>query len=64
MQVLQLFQNNILNRVIIEIQTDFTNHPYYIVWDIGKLHSISEKFWTRTKMVNIYDNKIGEWYLW
>lgn len=44
MQVLQLFQNNILNRVIIEIQTDFTNHPYYIVWDIGKLHSISEKF--------------------
>ncbi len=59
MRVLIAVRKDILNKVIIENRTDLASHPYCIVLDIKKLNPVSGKYSRRTRVVNLYDNKIG-----
>ena len=63
MQVLIAVRKDILNKVIIENRTDLVSHPYCIVLDIKELNSVSGKISRRTRVVNLYDNKIGNGYV-
>lgn len=59
MRVLTAVWKDILDKVIIENRTDLVSYPYCSILDVKKLHPISQKVLRRTKVVNIYDNKVG-----
>jgi len=46
-------------QVIIEARTDLINHPYAIALDIWELHPKTKAKRRRTRLINIYDNRIG-----
>lgn len=58
--VLIIVRKNILNKTIIRNLTDFVNYFYYIILDITKLETILGRYKRKTKVVNIYDNKVRE----
>jgi hypothetical protein len=53
-----------LNKRIIEARTDLINHPYFLVVDVWDLERGSRKQVRRTRVVNCYDNWIGEGQVW
>ena len=57
-------QKDILNKVVIKNRTDLVSLSYCIVVDIRESHLVFRKYARRTRVVNLYDNKIGEGYLW
>ena len=59
MRVMIAVKKNVLNKVIVENRTDLVSHPYCIVLDIRELNPVSEEYSRRTRVVNFYDNKIG-----
>lgn len=58
-----VIKKDILNKIIIENQTDLVSHSYYIILNIKKLDSISGKYLRKIKVVNLYNNKIGNKYI-
>ena len=63
MQVLIAAKKDILNKPIIKNQTDFVSHSYGIVSDMTKFNSAFGKYLKKTRVVNLYDNKIGNKYI-
>lgn len=64
MRVLMAVRKDILSRVVIENRTDLVSHPYCMVLDISELHPQSGRCLRRTRVVNLYDNKVGKEQLW
>lgn len=64
MQVLIAVKKDILNKIIFENFTDLVSHSYYIILDIRELSSVSRKYSRRTRLVSLYDNKIGNRCVW
>ena len=64
MRVLTAIRKDILNKIIIENWTDLASHPYCIVLNIKELNPVSRKYFRRTRIVNLYDNKIGNRCVW
>lgn len=64
MRVLIAVKKNILDRVIIDNQTDLISHPYSFCLDNKEFDLKSEKCLRKTRIVNFYDNKIGQGQLW
>ena len=64
MRVLTTVRKDILYRVIINNRTDLASHPYCSVLDIKELHPLSRKVLRKTRVVNLYDNKIGRGQVW
>lgn len=60
MQVLIAIRKDILNGVIIDNQTDLVSHPYYTILNIKKFCLVSKKVLKKTKVINIYDNKVDK----
>lgn len=63
MQVLIVVKKNILNKKIVENQINLICHPYYIILDIRTLNLVFRKYLRKTRVVNLYDNKIDNWYI-
>ena len=63
-RVLTTVRKNILNRVIINNQTDLVSHPYCSVLDIKELYLVSGKILRKTRVVNLYDNNVGRGQVW
>lgn len=63
-QVLIAVRKYILNKVMIENRTQQVSYLYCIILDIKELNSISGKYSKKTKVVNFYDNKVGNKYIW
>ena len=64
MRVLMAIRKDILNKVLIENRTDLVSHPYCSVLDIKELHPLSGKVLRKTRVVNLYDNKVDRGQLW
>ena len=64
MRVLIAVRKDILNRVVIENRTDLISHLYCICLDIKELDLQSGKRLRKTRVVNLYDNKIGKRQPW
>ena len=65
MRVLTAVQKNIVNQVTIENQSDLASHPYCLILDLKEPYpESSKKLPRRTRIVNVYDNKLGEGYPW
>ena len=59
-RVLIAVRKELLNKIIVENRTDLFSHPYDMVLDIteGQIHTKSRR--KKTRIVNIYDNKLGK----
>lgn len=64
MRVLIVVRKDILNKVMIENRTNQVNHLYYITLDIREIDPVTKKYLRKTKIVNLYDNKVGNRYVW
>lgn len=64
MRDLTAIWKNILDKVIIKNCTDLVSYSYCSVFHVKDLHPISQRVLRRTKVVNIYDNKVGRGQLW
>ncbi len=64
MRVLTAVRKEIVNEVIIDDRTDLASHPYCMVLDLKEPYRESGKRPRRTRIVNLYDNKLGEGYPW
>ena len=64
-QVLTTVQKDIVNQITIENRSDLASHPYCLILDLKEPYlKSSKKLPRRTRIVNFYDNKLGEGYLW
>lgn len=55
---------DLLNKTIAENQIDLINYPYSIVLDITKREILAKKQKRKTRIFNVYDNKLGEGQTW
>ena len=64
MQVIIAVRKDIPNTIIVENQTDLISHPYCICLDIKEIDGQTERRLRKTRVINLYDNKIGRGQLW
>ena len=60
MRVLIVVKKNILDRVIIDNQTDLINYLYCLYLDIQEFNPKFGKSPRKTRIVNLYDNKVDQ----
>lgn len=58
MQVSIVVRKDILHRVSIDNQINLASHPYCSVRDIKELYPFSRKVLRKTKVINLYNNKV------
>ena len=58
MQVLIAIKKEILDRVIIDNQKDLISHLYCLCFDIKEFDPKFGKSLRKTRIVNLYDNKV------
>ena len=64
MRVLIAVKKDILHKIVIDNRTDLISHPYYLCLDIKEFDLQSGKNLRKTRIVNLYDNKVGEGQPW
>ena len=64
MRVWIAVKKDILNRVVFGNRTDLISHPYCICLDIQEVDPQSRKSLRKTRVVNLYDDKIGKGQPW
>jgi hypothetical protein len=52
-------KRDIMAQIIIEARTDLINHPYTLVLDIWDIQPVIKTKKRRTRLINVYDNRIG-----
>ena len=57
-------KKDILNKVIVENWTNLISHFYCIILDIRELNPVSEEYSRKIRVVNLYNNKIGNKCIW
>ena len=63
-RVLIAIRKDLCNEIIFENRTDLADHPYCLVLDIKELYPKTARVLRRTRIVNLYDNIIGEGHTW
>ena len=53
-----------MNKIIVENRSDLVNHPYFLALDIRDVDGQSDNPTRRTRVVNIYDNRVGQRCMW
>lgn len=61
--VLTAVQKEVANNVVLDNRSDLANHPYCLIFDIKELHPKTKKPIRKTRVVNMYDNYIGQGYI-
>ena len=64
MQILIAIKKDILDRVIIDNRTDLISHPYCLCLDIKEFDPKSKKSLRKTRITNLYNNKVSQEQLW
>lgn len=59
-RVLITVKKDILDKVVIENQTDLISYPYCFCLDIKELDPQSGKNLRKTRIINLYNNKVGQ----
>ena len=58
-RVVTAVRRDLIAKTIIEARTDLINHPYAQALDIWDLHRKTRAKKRRTRLINVYDNRIG-----
>ena len=62
--MLTAVRKDMLHRVVIDNRTELVSHPYCSLLDIKELHSLTRKVVRKTRVVNLYNNKVGKGQVW
>lgn len=62
--VLTAVKKDLANKIIVENRTDLVDHPYFVALDIRDIDRQSNKPTRRTRVINIYDNRVGQGCTW
>ena len=57
-------KKDILDKVTIENRTDLVSHPYCTALDRKEIDGKPQKHIRKTRVVNLYDNRIGKGQVW
>lgn len=57
-------KKELVNKIIVEDRTHLVDHPYFLALDIRDMDSRLNKPARRTRVVNAYDNRVGQGCTW
>lgn len=63
-RVLTAVKKELVNKIMVENKTDLVDHPYFLALDIRDMDSRLNKPARRTRVVNAYDNRVGQGGTW
>lgn len=63
-KAMMAIQKELTDKIVIEHRTDLINHPYVMLLEICELDPRSKKPGRKTRVVNIYDNRVGRSCTW
>lgn len=63
-RVLTAIKKELVNKIIVDNRTDLVDHPYFLTLDIRDVDSRTNKPARRTRVVNAYDNRVGQGCTW
>ncbi len=59
-QVLTAVKKELVSRIVVDKMTDLVDHTYFLALDIRDIDSRKNKRERQTKVVNSYDNRVGQ----
>lgn len=63
-RVLTAVKKELMSRIVVGNRTDLVDHPYFLALDIRDIDSRKNKPARRTRVVNSYDNRVGQGCTW
>ena len=63
-RVLIAVKKELMGKIIVENRTDLIDHPYFLALDIRDMDSQLTKPARPTRVVNAYENQVGQRYTW
>ncbi len=57
-------RKDLTDKIVVEHRTDLINHPYFMLLEIRELEQQSKTPGRKTRVVNIYDNRVGNGCTW
>ena len=57
-------RKNLVDKIMVDHRTDLVNHPYFMLLEIHELDPQSKKPGRKTRVVNVYDNRVKRSYTW
>lgn len=63
-RVLTAIRKDTASNIIFDNRSDLTSHPYCIILDVNERHPKTGNAIRDTRVVNIYDNSIGQGHTW
>lgn len=63
-RVLTAVKKELVNKIMVENRTNLVNHLYFLVLDIRDLDGKSYRPTRRARVINIYDNRVGQGCTW
>ena len=64
MRVMTAVRKDLLDKIAVEHRTDLVNHPYFILLEIRDLDQQSKRPGRKTRVLNAYDNRVGQGCTW
>ena len=63
-RVLTAVKKELRNKIIVENRTDLVDYLYLVALDIWDIDKQSNRLTSRTRVINIYDNRVGQRCTW
>lgn len=63
-RVLTAIKKELVSRIVVDNRTDLVDHPYFLALDIRDIDSRTNKPARQTRVVNSYDNRVGQGCTW
>ena len=63
-RVLTAVKKELVNKIIVDNRTDLVDHPYFLTLDIRDIDNRTNKPARRTRVINAYDNRVGQGCTW
>ena len=57
-------RKDFVDKIVVDHRTDLLNHPYFMLLEIRELDPQSKRPGRKTRVVNVYDNRVGRGCTW
>ena len=63
-RVMTAVRKDFVDKIVVDHRTDLLNHPYFMLLEIRELDPQSKRPGRKTRVVNVYDNRVGRGCTW
>lgn len=63
-RVFTAIKKELINKIIVDNRTDLGDYLYFLILDIRDIDSQTKKLVRQTRVVNEYDNRVGQGFTW